>query len=69
MPEDDRIQQRVSPAFLRAALEAGACALATMGFVAHKLSYDPPLGDGLDGAYYYQIARHVAEGHGFVTSV
>lgn len=69
MPTAARSPRRVSPAFLRAALEAGACALALMGFIALKLSYDPPLGDGLDGAYYYQIARHVAAGQGFVTSV
>jgi len=69
MPEDARTPHRVSPAFLGVALEATACALALMGFVALKLSYDPPLGDGLDGAYYYQIARHVAAGQGFVTSV
>jgi hypothetical protein len=27
-----------------------------------------PLGDGLDGAYYFQIARHVAQGRGLTTS-
>jgi hypothetical protein len=69
MTEHARSPSRVSPAFLDEALEAAASALALMGFIALKLSYDPPLGDGLDGAYYYQIARHVAAGDGFVTSV
>ncbi len=35
-----------------------------------KLAYSPGLGrNALDGDYYYQIARHVAEGDGLVTSV
>jgi hypothetical protein len=59
---------RVSPAFACLALEITAVAhLATL-LVSMKLDYTPPLGDGLDGAYYLHIARHVALGHGFVTS-
>jgi hypothetical protein len=38
------------------------------GFTMLKLSYNPPLGDGLDGPYYLQIARHVAQGEGLVTT-
>ena len=35
-----------------------------------KAAYDPGLGrNSLDGDYYYQVARHVAEGDGLVTSV
>lgn len=35
-----------------------------------KAAYDPGLGrNSLDGAYYYQVARHVAEGDGLTTSV
>ena len=35
-----------------------------------KWGYNPGLGrNALDGDYYYQIARHVAEGDGLVTSV
>lgn len=38
--------------------------------VASKAAFDPGLGrHALDGAYYYQIARHVAEGDGLLTSV
>lgn len=35
-----------------------------------KLAYSPGLGrNALDGDYYYQVARHVAQGDGLVTSV
>lgn len=35
-----------------------------------KAAYDPGLGrNSLDGDYYYQVARHVAEGDGLMTSV
>ena len=37
-------------------------------FGALRWSYRPPLGDGLDGAYYFQIARQVALGHGLDTT-
>jgi hypothetical protein len=59
---------RVSPAFACLALEITAVALLAALLVDMKLDYTPPLGDGLDGAYYLHIARHVALGHGFVTS-
>ncbi|MET0795608.1 MAG: hypothetical protein ABW061_29080 [Polyangiaceae bacterium] len=39
-----------------------------LGFFALRWSYRPPLGDGLDGAYYLQIARQVSLGHGLDTS-
>lgn len=40
------------------------------GMAAAKLAYSPALGaNSLDGNFYLQIARHVAEGDGFVTSV
>src|SRR5688572_3563244 len=31
--------------------------------------WDVPLTDGKDGGYYFQIARHVSEGDGLLTSV
>ncbi len=34
-----------------------------------KLGYHPGIGDGLDGAYYFHIARHVANGDGLVTNL
>ena len=35
-----------------------------------KVCYNPTLDRrSLDGNYYYQIARHIAEGNGFRTSV
>lgn len=42
-----------------------------LGFLVLKLLYNPyPVGDfGYDGSFYYQIARHVSEGHGLLTSV
>lgn len=42
-----------------------------LGLLALKSQFDPyPVGDfGRDGSYYYQVARHVAEGDGLVTSV
>lgn len=39
-----------------------------LGFLVLRSRYRPPLGDGLDGAYYLQIARQVALGHGLQTS-
>ncbi|MES1175036.1 MAG: hypothetical protein ABUL62_11995 [Myxococcales bacterium] len=39
-----------------------------VAFLALRYRYRPPLGDGLDGAYYLQIARQVALGHGLETS-
>ncbi|HEV8550456.1 MAG TPA: hypothetical protein VGQ57_15535 [Polyangiaceae bacterium] len=50
-------------------LEASIGASLALGFALLKLSYRAPLGDGLDGSYYLQIARHVAQGEGFSTSV
>jgi hypothetical protein len=40
-------------------------------FLMLKLTYNPyPIGDfGRDGSFYYQVARHVAEGEGLKTSV
>lgn len=46
-----------------------ACAALVASLGALKLHYDPPLSNGLDGAYYAQIARHVAQGQGLVTSM
>jgi hypothetical protein len=43
---------------------AGLC----LAFYAIRKAYVVPLGDGLDGAYYLQVARHVAEGAGLSTS-
>jgi hypothetical protein len=41
-----------------------------VGFSALKLTYGPGYGPyGADGNYYFQIARHVAEGRGLLTSV
>jgi hypothetical protein len=42
-----------------------------LGLLALKSQFDPyPVGDfGRDGSYYYQVARHVAEGDGLATSV
>lgn len=46
----------------------GVAVAQMVGFAVLKLSYNPPLGDGLDGPYYFQIARHVAQGKGLVTT-
>ncbi len=43
---------------------AGVC----LGFLSLRWQYRPPLGDGLDGAYYLQIARQVALGNGLRTT-
>lgn len=44
--------------------------LLLLTLVALKLVFDPGLGrNSLDGDYYFQIARHVAEGDGLETSV
>ena len=42
-----------------------------LGLLLAKVLFDPhPVGDfGRDGSYYYQVARHVAEGRGLQTSV
>ncbi len=58
-PEPRSRRERLAVLFLLLALLSGL-----------KVAYDPGLGrNGLDGAYYYQVARHVAEGDGLVTSV
>ncbi len=45
-------------------------ALLLLFFAALKWEFNPGLGrNSLDGDYYYQIARNVAEGRGFTTSV
>jgi hypothetical protein len=45
-------------------------ALLLVFLVAFKAAFNPSLGrNSLDGDYYYQIARHVAEGDGLLTSV
>ena len=44
-----------------------ACALCGTA-LGVRLAYHVPFGDGLDGAYYLQIARRVAEGHGLETT-
>ncbi|MEO6601633.1 MAG: hypothetical protein ABIQ16_17285 [Polyangiaceae bacterium] len=51
-------------AALSALIGVGLC----LAFLALRYHYRPPLGDGLDGAYYFQIARQVALGHGLDTS-
>ncbi len=51
--------------FLFSALIAvGLCGAA----LAVRAAYHVPFGDGLDGAYYFQIARRVAEGRGLETT-
>ncbi len=50
--------------------ERMALALSLLFFAYLKLLYNPGVGrSGLDGAYYYQIARNILEGEGFVTNV
>ncbi len=39
-----------------------------VGFSALRAAFHVPLGDGLDGAYYFQVARHVAQGRGLSTT-
>jgi hypothetical protein len=39
-----------------------------VGFSALRASFHVPLGDGLDGSYYFQVARHVAQGKGLTTT-
>ncbi|MEO8900224.1 MAG: hypothetical protein ABI488_01410 [Polyangiaceae bacterium] len=39
-----------------------------LGFGALRAAFYVPLGDGLDGAYYYQVARQVALGRGLTTT-
>ena len=43
------------------------CALLVVFSAVRRRLY-VPLGDGLDGAYYFQIARHVAQGKGLSTT-
>ena len=45
-----------------------AGAVLGLALAATRAAYRPPLGDGLDGAYYFQIARQVAQGAGVSTS-
>lgn len=54
-----------SPRWLLPLLVGAALAAAFLELRAH---YRPPLGDGLDGAYYFQIARQVAQGMGLRTT-
>ena len=49
---------------LNVAVGVGLC----VAFSVLRYGYRPPLGDGLDGAYYLQVARQVALGHGLQTT-
>jgi hypothetical protein len=50
----------------RLPLLIGFVLLVVFSALRHRLYV--PLGDGLDGAYYFQIARHVAQGKGLSTT-
>jgi len=52
-------------------IQLGLLGFLLLGLLLLKLTFNPyPIGDhGLDGSFYYQIARHVSEGNGLQTSV
>lgn len=60
---------QLAPQHVALVLEVGGCLALLSIFVALKLNYNPPLGDSLDGSYYFNIARHVARGHGLVSNL
>jgi hypothetical protein len=62
MPHSPRASP--APRALTILVGGGLC----LAFFLLRYRYRPPLGDGLDGAYYLQIARQVALGHGLQTS-
>jgi hypothetical protein len=62
-------QNSVSPRVVEAVLEVGLAVVVLAAFVSLKLAYNPPLSDGLDGAYYFHIARRIAAGEGFTTNL
>ncbi len=61
MPHRARASFRTA---LNVAVGVALCAM----FSCLRYGYRPPLGDGLDGAYYLQVARQVALGNGLQTT-
>ncbi len=55
-------------ALLRTALNVGVGVVLCAAFSWLRSGNRPPLGDGLDGSYYLQVARQVALGHGLQTT-
>jgi len=74
-PSETRAPAAVSPAVPPPAAQSRHArrlllVLVLLLLAAAKASFDPGLGrNSLDGDYYFQIARHLAEGDGLVTSV
>ena len=60
---------KVTSAFVGRVSELGLVTAFFLGVTLLRFADRPPLGDGLDGAYYLNIARHVAAGRGLVTSL